>query len=86
MEELERRILAEGKNLGRGILKVDSFINHQIDTHLMFEIGRELARHFAGAGVTKVLTAEISGIAPALATAHALDVPVIYARKIRPIT
>jgi len=86
MKELERRILAEGKNLGRGILKVDSFINHQIDTHLMFEIGREMARHFADAGVTKVLTAEISGIAPALATAHALDVPVIYARKIRPIT
>ena len=86
MEELVRRILAEGKNLGRGILKVDSFINHQIDTHLMFEIGREMARHFADAGVTKVITAEISGIAPALATAHALDVPVIYARKIRPIT
>lgn len=86
MEELKRRILAEGKNLGRGILKVDSFINHQIDTHLMFKVGRELAGHFADAGVTKVITAEISGIAPALATAHALNVPVIYARKIRPAT
>ncbi len=86
METLKKRILAEGKNLGRGILKVDSFINHQIDTHLMFEAGRELARQFADAGVTKVMTAEISGIAPALATAHALNVPVIYARKIRPVT
>ena len=86
MEELKRRILAEGKNLGRGILKVDSFINHQIDTHLMFKVGEELARHFADAGVTKVITAEVSGIAPALATAQALDVPLVYARKHRPIT
>ena len=86
MEALKQRILAEGKNLGRGILKVDSFLNHQIDTHLMFEVGRELARRFADVGVTKVITAEISGIAPALATAHALNVPIVYARKIRPIT
>jgi xanthine phosphoribosyltransferase len=86
MEALKQRILAEGQNLGRGILKVDNFINHQIDTALMFEIGEELARPFANAGVTKVLTAEISGIAPALATANVLRVPVIYARKIRPIT
>ncbi len=86
MEELERRILAEGKNLGRGILKVDSFINHQIDTHLIFETGQELARRFADIGATKVITAEISGIAPALATAHALNVPVVYARKTRPVT
>ena len=86
MKELERRILAEGENLGRGILKVDSFINHQIDTHLIFGAGQELARRFADAGATKVITAEISGIAPALATAHALNVPVVYARKTRPIT
>jgi xanthine phosphoribosyltransferase len=86
VEALKRRILAEGENMGRGILKVDSFINHQIDTHLMFEVGRELAHQFADVGVTKVITAEISGIAPALATAHALSVPVIYARKIRPVT
>jgi xanthine phosphoribosyltransferase len=86
MEALRQRIQAEGENLGRGILKVDSFINHQIDTYLMFDVGKELASYFADAQVTKVITAEISGIAPALATAHALDVPVIYARKIRPIT
>ncbi len=86
MEALKQRILAEGQNLGQGILKVDSFINHQIDTHLMFDVGRELARHFVDVGATKVITAEISGIAPALATAHALNVPVIYARKTRPVT
>ncbi|NLF00519.1 MAG: xanthine phosphoribosyltransferase [Anaerolineales bacterium] len=86
MEELKRRILAEGQDLGRGILKVDSFINHQIDTHLMFAVGQEMASHFTGLGVTKVITAEISGIAPAMATAHALHVPVIYARKTRPVT
>jgi len=86
MEELKERIRVEGRNLGRGILKVDSFINHQIDTHLMFSVGRELARHFSDANVTKVITAEISGIAPALATAHALNVPVVYARKTRPVT
>jgi xanthine phosphoribosyltransferase len=86
MEALKQRILTEGRNLGRGILKVDNFINHQIDTELMFEIGQKLAQPFADAGVTKVITAEISGIAPALATANVLRVPVIYARKIRPIT
>lgn len=86
MEELKQRILAEGRNLGRGILKVDSFLNHQIDTHLLLAVGRELARSFVDAGVTKVITAEISGIAPAFAAAHALGVPVIYARKTRPVT
>jgi xanthine phosphoribosyltransferase len=84
--ELKKRILAEGQNLGRGILKVDTFLNHQIDTNLMFAVGNEMARPFADAGVTKVITAEISGIAPALTTAQALEVPLIYARKIRPAT
>jgi xanthine phosphoribosyltransferase len=86
MEALKQRILSEGKNLGRGILKVDGFINHQVDPMLMDECGRELARRFAGAGATKVLTAEISGIAPALCAAMALRIPVVYARKQRPIT
>ncbi len=86
MEELKRRIQTEGINLGRGILKVDSFLNHQIDTHLMLRVGDELARRFHQADISKVITAEISGIAPALATAHALDVPLIYARKTRPVT
>ncbi|HIE47682.1 TPA: xanthine phosphoribosyltransferase [Candidatus Bipolaricaulota bacterium] len=86
MEELRHRVLEEGRDLGNGILKVDGFINHQIDPLLMRRAGEELARRFAGAGATKILTAEISGIAPALATGLALGVPVVYARKTRPIT
>ena len=86
MEALKARIRREGRNLGRGILKVDGFINHQIDPVLMDDCGRELARRVERAGATKVLTAEISGIAPALSTAQHLGVPVVYARKTRPIT
>ncbi len=86
VEELKRRIQTEGMNLGKGILKVDSFINHQIDPALMVEVGHEMAHRFADANVNKVLTAEISGIAPALATGHALGAPVVYARKTRPVT
>ena len=86
MDALKARILKEGRNLGGGILKVDGFINHRIDPVLMNECGRELARRFAPAHATKVLTAEISGIAPALSTAQHLGVPVVYARKTRPIT
>lgn len=86
MQALKERILRDGENLGRGILKVDSFVNHQVDAALMLEAGRELAAHFAGAGATKVLTAEISGIAPALTTALALGVPLLYARKTKPVT
>ena len=86
MEVLKERILKEGKHLGHGILKVDSFVNHQVDAQLMMLLGREFARRFGYLKPTKVLTAEISGIAPALATAFALDVPLLYARKTRPIT
>lgn len=86
MQALKERILQEGQNLGRGILKVDGFVNHQVDPTLMAEAGKELAARFAGTGATKVLTAEISGIAPALMTALVLDVPLIYARKTKPIT
>ena len=86
MEALVARILAEGRDLGGGILKVDSFINHQVDVALMKQCGQELARRFAHVHITKVLTVEISGIAPALMTALALGVPVVYARKTKPIT
>jgi len=85
-DDLRDRILAEGQNLGRGILKVDTFLNHQIDVNLIFAAGKEMAEPFMDAGVTKVITAEISGIAPALMTAYALGVPVVFARKIRPVT
>lgn len=89
MQALIDRIRAEGRNLGGGILKVDGFVNHQLDPVLTMEMGYEFARRFADAGVcgvTKVITAEVSGIAPALATGVALGVPVVYARKTRPIT
>jgi xanthine phosphoribosyltransferase len=86
MQQLKERILREGKNLGNGILKVDGFINHQVDPALMDVCGQEFARRFRLIGATKVLTAEISGIAPALTTAFHLGVPVVYARKHKPIT
>ncbi|MEB2334389.1 MAG: xanthine phosphoribosyltransferase [Anaerolineaceae bacterium] len=86
MKELEQRILRDGRNLGGGILKVDGFINHQVDPALMDACGREFARLFASVHATKVLTAEISGIAPALTTAFHLGLPVVYARKTKPIT
>jgi xanthine phosphoribosyltransferase len=86
MDELKLRILTDGKNLGDGILQVDGFINHQVDPVLMQACGRELASRFSRVGATKVLTAEISGIAPALTTSLHLGVPVVYARKHKPIT
>jgi len=89
VRELVERIRLEGRNLGRGILKVDGFINHQLDPELTMEMGRSFARRFAArgvSGVTKIITAEVSGIAPALTTGVVLGVPVIYARKTRPIT
>ncbi len=86
VDALQQRILAEGKNLGRGILKVDSFVNHQVDPALMHECATEFARRFRPLSPTKVLTAEISGIAPALLTALELGIDVVYARKHKPIT
>lgn len=86
MKSLIDRIRAEGKNLGDGILKVDSLINHQLDPVLMQEMGKEMAKRFAGIKIDRILTAEISGIAPALMTAIELGVPVVYARKKKPIT
>ena len=86
MQALKDRIEREGKNLGNGILKVDGFINHQVDPNLMDECGKELARCFKGVGATKILTAEISGIAPALTTGLHMGLPVVYARKHKPIT
>ncbi len=86
MNALRDRILREGRNLGRGILKVDGFLNHQVDPMLIDECGRELAGRFRHLGATKVLTAEISGIAPAVTTAIHLRLPLVYARRSRPVT
>ncbi len=81
MKLLEEKILAEGKAENENILKVDSFINHQVDPMLMEQLGAELASHFKDCGVTKVVTIESSGIAPALMTAKALGVPMIILKK-----
>ena len=81
VRELEEKILAEGKAVNSDILKVDGFINHQVDPVLMKKIGEEFAKHFSGRGITKVVTIESSGIAPALMTALALDVPMIIFKK-----
>ena len=86
MDEFRQKVEKEGKNLGNGILKVDSFINHQVDPSLMDACGKEFAKRFAGIGATRILTAEISGIAPALMTAMHMVLPVVYARKSKPIT
>lgn len=86
MQALKDRIAREGVSLGSGILKVDSFLNHQVDPLLIDECGKEFARLFADTKPTRVLTAEISGIAPALMTARYMGVPVVYARKNKPVT
>jgi xanthine phosphoribosyltransferase len=87
MEALRQRILEEGQNLGRGILKIDSFLNHQVDAELMEAVGKEMAQRFADRGATLVLTAEVSGIIPAIMTGKAMgNLPVVYARKHKPIT
>ena len=86
VKELEERIQRDGQVLGGGMLKVDSFVNHQVDPLLMDACGREFAKLFASAGATKILTAEISGIAPAVTTAIHLGLPIVYARKHKPIT
>src|SRR5512139_604739 len=83
---LKERILRDGKNLGGGILKVDNFINHQVDPGLMDACGVEFARMFAGIDASRILTAEISGIAPAILTGMHMRLPVVYARKSKPIT
>jgi len=86
MKELQERIQQNGVYLGRGILKVDSFINHQVDPMLMDSCGKEFAQMFKDVNPTRILTAEISGIAPAVMAAKYLNIPVVYARKTKPVT
>ena len=78
---LEERIKKDGKALGKTVLKVDSFINHQVDSEFMDALGKDFAEHFKDCGITKVFTIESSGIAPALMTAKYLDVPMIILKK-----
>ncbi|MDY0019819.1 MAG: xanthine phosphoribosyltransferase [Anaerolineae bacterium] len=86
MELLKELIRKEGKYLGNGILKIDSVINHQVDAAVMLQAGEEFARRFRSLRPTRVLTAEVSGIIPALTTAYALGVPLVFARKHKPVT
>ncbi|MFD1884585.1 xanthine phosphoribosyltransferase [Paenibacillus wenxiniae] len=86
MELLRNKVISEGIVLPGNVLKVDSFLNHQMDPVLMQEIGREFRRRFADAGVTRVLTIESSGIAPGIMTALEIGVPLIFARKQKSLT
>lgn len=84
MELLKQRILRDGQVKEGGVLKVDSFLNHQMDVTLLNEIGREFRRRFDGAAITKIVTIEASGIGiAAIAAQHFGSVPVIFAKKTR---
>ena len=81
MKLLEDKILAEGIAESENILKVDSFINHQVDPELMKKMGTDIAEHYKGKGITRIATIESSGIAPALMAAEALGVPLVILKK-----
>jgi xanthine phosphoribosyltransferase len=86
MNLLKNKIEDEGVVLSGTVLKVDSFLNHQVDPELMMEIGKEFARRFKDLGITKVLTIESSGIAPGVMAALQLNVPLVFARKRKSLT
>lgn len=86
MKILEDRIRQNGTVLTGNVLKVDNFLNHQVDPQLMNELGQEFARRFQDAHITKILTVESSGIAPAVMAGLHLNVPVIFARKHKSLT
>ena len=86
MKFLKETILSQGNVLSDTILKVDSFLNHQIDPVLMMEIGKEFKQRFENKKINKILTIEASGIAIGLAVAHALGVPLVFAKKKKPST
>lgn len=81
MELLKQKILECGVALNEHVLLVDSFLNHQVDVKLMQEIGKEFAKRFADAGITRVATIEASGITPAAMTALEMDVPMVILKK-----
>lgn len=83
MRLLEERIASEGRVLSGNVLKVDTFLNHQIDPELMHAVGAEFASLFADAGITKILTVEASGIAIASFVSMAMNVPFVFAKKAR---
>ena len=86
MQILKERILKDGKCFPGGILKVDSFINHQMDPVLMEAMAEEFVKRFEGSGINKILTVEASGIAPAIMVGYLLKLPVVFAKKNKPST
>ena len=86
MKALKERILRDGKCFEGGILKVDNFINHQMDPILMKSIAEEFVRRFASTNINKVMTIEASGIAPAIMVGYLLELPVVFAKKKKPVT
>lgn len=86
MELLKQRIMQDGKCLPGGVLKVDNFINHQMDPKLMFQMAEEFVRRFKDTKINKILTIESSGIAPAIMVGYILDLPVVFVKKKEPKT
>lgn len=86
MELLEQKILKDGKIFQGNILKVDNFLNHQVDVELIDAMGKDFAEHFADAGITRVITLEVSGISMAYTAAKYLRVPMVFAKKIESLT
>lgn len=86
MRALKERIMRDGRCFDGGILKVDNFINHQMDPILMKSMAVEFVRRFAGTDINKVVTIEASGIAPAIMVGYLLELPVVFAKKKVPST
>ena len=81
MEELQKRILEEGRAINENVLKVDSFLNHGVDSKLMYEIGTYFKEYFKDKGITKIFTIESSGIAPTVMTALQMELPMVTLKK-----
>lgn len=86
MELLKNLIVTEGRIVSNKLVKVDNFLNHQIDSNLMFEMGKEFKERFSKKEVTKILTIEASGIALGVPVAHEFRVPLVFAKKQKPAT
>lgn len=86
MKLLIDRILQDGRSLPGGILKVDSFLNHQLDPNLMYKVAEEFSRRFAGKRFNKIVTIEASGIAPAIMMGYILQLSVVFIKKKQPKT
>ncbi|MGZ9453113.1 xanthine phosphoribosyltransferase [Staphylococcus epidermidis] len=86
MESLGRKVKEYGVVIDEKILKVDGFLNHQIDAKLMNDVGKTFYESFKDAGITKILTIEASGIAPAIMASFHFDVPCLFAKKAKPST